>query len=171
MSMSDKPLISADEIERRVAGLAREIGADFTGDAELVLVVVLKGALIFAADLMRALDLPVSVEFIQAESYTGKGSTGDVNLLHLPKARLAGKDVLLVEDILDTGRTASELLSWLNSQEPARLLLVTLLDKPAKRIAPISPDYAGFEIPDCFVVGYGLDHDQKHRQLPDIWAL
>ncbi len=167
----DRPLIDAPAIGVRVAELAGEITRDFAGSGRaLSVIVVLKGACFFAIDLMRHLDLDTRLDFLQASSYRGTSSTGEVRLhsdIHMP---IAGTDVLLVEDIVDTGLTASWLLRHLASHEPASVKLCTLLDKPAGRRVPVHMDYIGFTIPDEFVLGYGLDYEERFRHLPAVYA-
>lgn len=166
----DRPLITPDEIESRVEELSAQINADYAGTGRPVsIVVVLKGAIFFAVDLMRNLDLPTRMDFLQAHSYSGTESTGEVTLIKDVSTPLAGTDVLIVEDIVDTGLTASWLLRHLSGHHPATCRLVTLLDKPSRRIYPVSIDYTGFSIPDEFVLGYGLDYDEGYRNLPAIY--
>jgi hypoxanthine phosphoribosyltransferase len=166
--MLPKPLIPADTIAARVAALGAKITRDYTGK-DLVLVTVLKGGFIFGADLARAIDLPLRVEFLSASSYgDGVASSGDVRVSLEPECPLAGCDVLLVEDIVDTGRTAARLLDLLRGHEPANLKLCALLDKPSRREVVVTIDYPGFTIEDRFVVGYGLDHAGLHRNLPYV---
>lgn len=171
MRLSEKPLIEEGAIADAVARLGREISGRHAGRGELVLVVVLKGGTLFAADLMRRLDVPLSVEYIRAKSYDGTESLGDVNLPVLPEQPLAGKHLLVVEDILDTGRTTAAILKALAAQQPASLELCVLLDKPSRRVVPVEARYVGFTIDDHFVVGYGLDHDEHYRQLPAVYVL
>lgn len=170
MRLSREPLIRSEAIQRRVAELAREISADFAGH-ELAVVVVLKGAMFFAADLTRQLRVPVEIEFVRARSYTGTDTVGTVELTLVPEQPLAGRNVLVVEDILDTGRTASAIIARLMAEGPARLSVCTLLDKPSRREVPVPGAYIGFTIDNHFVVGYGLDYEERYRHLPDIWIL
>jgi hypoxanthine phosphoribosyltransferase len=168
MPANIKPLIPAPSIAARVAELGAQITRDYAGK-DLVLVTVLKGAFVFGADLARAIDLPLRVEFLSASSYgDGVASSGDVRVTLEPEGPLAGCDVLLVEDIVDTGATAARLLDLLRAHEPASLKLCTLLDKPSRREAPVTIDYTGLAIEDVFVVGYGLDHAGLHRNLPYV---
>ncbi len=162
------PLFSADIIAARVRELGERITRDYAGK-DLVLVVVLKGAFVFGADLARAIDLPLTVEFLSASSYgDGVVPTGDVRVSLEPEGPLAGRDVLLVDDIIDTGRTARRLLDILRAHEPASLKLCALLDKPSRREVEVNVDYAGFSVDDVFVVGYGLDHAGRWRNLPYV---
>ena len=159
-------LISATEIERRVNELGAEITLDYRGK-ELLLVGVLKGVTCFMADLMRHLALPVSIDFMTISSYEGDRS-GAVRIVQDLTENIRGRDVLLVEDIIDTGMTLNHLLQQLRAREPASLRVVTLLDKRARRLVDLPLDYVGFEVPDEFVVGYGLDYRQRFRNLPFI---
>jgi len=171
MRLSDEPIISREAIESRVAELAHNFASAHDGEP-VVMVVVLKGAAMFACDLMRHLPLPVTVEYVHASSYTGTQSSGEVNLEALPPAvHVRGRHVLLVEDILDTGQTVSRLMAELDQLSPARITLCTLLDKPSRRVTNVSADYVGFVIPDRFVVGYGLDYEEQYRHLPAVYAL
>ncbi|HEX2613673.1 MAG TPA: hypoxanthine phosphoribosyltransferase [Fibrobacteria bacterium] len=164
-------LLSAETIAARVRELGAQIARDYAGK-DLVLVTVLKGAFVFGADLSRAIDLPLTVEFFSASSYgDGVASTGDVRVTLEPEGTLAGRDVLLVEDIVDTGRTAARLLELLRGHEPASLKLCALLDKPSRREVEVTLDYKGFEIADEFVVGYGLDLAGVWRNLPYVGVI
>lgn len=167
----ERPLIAEGAIQRRVRELAEEITLDFGGrQRALSVIVVLKGACFFAIDLLRHIDLPTRLDFLQASSYSGMGSTGEVRLhsdIHMP---IGGTDVLLVEDIVDTGLTASWLRRHLASHNPASVSLVTLLDKPAARTYEVEIEYIGFTIPEAFVLGYGLDYNEQYRNLPAIYV-
>lgn len=167
----ERPLIDAEAIQTRVHELAAQIDADFgkTG-RPLSVIVVLKGACFFAIDLLKHVTLNTRLDFLQASSYTGMGSTGEVRLhsdIHMP---IGGTDVLLVEDIVDTGLTASWLRQHLSSHNPASVSLCTLLDKPGARQYQVDINYVGFTIPDAFVLGYGLDYDEGYRNLPAIYV-
>jgi hypoxanthine phosphoribosyltransferase len=170
MKLSRTPLIRSDEISARIQELAAELRHDYA-DSDPVLLCVLKGAFLFTADLVRALEMPVRVEFCRVKSYTGTESEGKVEFLLKPSSPLEGRHVLVIEDILDTGRTARAVLAWLKSCETASARFCALLDKPSRRVEPIHADYVGFTIPDAFVVGYGLDHEEEFRHLPDIRVL
>jgi hypoxanthine phosphoribosyltransferase len=163
------PLITADQIRVRVRELADQINADYAANNRpLSVIVVLKGACFFAIDLLRCLEVATRLDFVKASSYAGMGSTGEVRLhsdIHMP---IAGTDVLIVEDIIDTGLTANWLIRHLASHEPASVRLCTLLDKPEARAIPVHPDYTGFTIPNAFVIGYGLDYDEAYRNLPAV---
>ncbi len=165
-------LLSEEQIRIRVRELAAQISRDYEG-RELLLVTVLKGGFYFLADLTRALEIPVVIDFMAITSYRGKkGSTGAVRLIKDLDEEMTGRHVLLVEDIIDTGLTASYLIRSLQAREPADLAICTLLDKSARRIVESLPiRYRGFEVPDVFLVGYGLDYRQLYRNLPYIGVL
>jgi hypoxanthine phosphoribosyltransferase len=164
-------LYSGEQIRATVERLAREIRAVY-GDEELTLVVVLHGGLVFAADLMRHLDMPLRVGVVLASSYRGTATTpGTLDVHLLPSLDLAGRHVLLLDDILDTGRTLARLRDEIRALGPRSVRLVALLDKPSRRAVPLQADFTGFRIPDVFVVGYGLDWNERCRNLPDIVAL
>ncbi len=159
-------LYSASEIERRIGELGSEIAHDYQG-RELLLVGVLKGVTCFMADLMRHIALPVSIDFMTISSYEGDRS-GAVRVVQDLAENIQGKHVLIVEDIIDTGMTLNHLMKQLRAREPASLAVCALLDKRARRLVDLPLDYVGFEIPDEFVVGYGLDYRQRFRNLPFI---
>ncbi len=164
-------LIEEAEIRQRVAEMARRIEADYRG-REPHFVGVLKGAAIFHADLVRQLALPLTIDFLSVSSYgAATAPAGPLSLDKDLEEDIEGKDVILVEDIVDTGRTATFLFQWLPERKPASLRLCALLSKPARREFPAYPDYVGFDVPDRFVVGYGLDYNQMYRNLPYIAAL
>jgi hypoxanthine phosphoribosyltransferase len=161
-------LYGREDVRRRVEEIGHTITGDYVG-REPVLVSVLKGGAMFLADLCRAVDLPVQVAFMAISRYgDAEESFGRVQILLDLDVDLEGRDVILVEDIVDTGLTSRYLLSVLHARRPATLELCTLLDKAVRRIAPLTPRYAGFECPDRFVVGYGLDFAERYRNLPDI---
>ena len=160
-------LISAEELAARVKALGREITRDHEG-RPLVVVGVLKGSFIFLADLVRAIDLPLSIDFIGITSYQGSSSTGVVQITSDLTRPIEGKDVLLVEDIVDTGLSMRYLLDNLATRRPASLRVCALLEKPARARVKVHIDYRGFVIGDEFVVGYGLDWDGKMRNLPFV---
>ncbi len=170
-----KLLLTHDQISARVAELGQTIGEDFPTNSSaepLWLVGALKGAVFFQADLARAIDRDVGIGFVRALSYgTGTTSSGDVHVTMDLEDNVAGAHVILVEDIVDTGYSARALLDRLAAAKPRTLRLAALLDKPSRRELPITIDYRGFEIPDQFVVGYGLDHDERYRNLRDISVL
>ena len=164
-------LLDEKQIQNRVRELGRQITADYQGRTPH-LIGVLKGATIFHADLVRSIGVGVSVDFIAVASYgSGVKSSGEVRILKDLDESVEGKDVLLVEDILDTGLTLNYLLENLHSRCPQSLRVVTLLSKPSRRQIDVHADYVGFEVPDKFVVGYGLDFDQRYRNLPYICEL
>jgi len=165
-------LVSEDQIRVRVAELGRQVSADYAG-RRLTLVSVLKGSLPFMADLMREIDIPVRIDLMEVSSYGGSSteSTGLVRILKDLSASIAGEEVLLVEDIIDTGLTLNYLLRYLRGKGPSSLRICTLLDKPARRLVEIPVDYTGFTIPDQFVVGYGLDYGELYRNLRFVGVL
>ena len=159
----DHILISEEELQKRVAELGEQISMDYAGKAPL-LVSVLRGSFIFMADLCRAVDLPCTLDFMSVSSY-GKGtsSSGQVQITKDLSEDITGRNVIVVEDILDSGNTLSYLLNILNHRKPASVRLCALLDKPERRTRPVDLHYCGFTIPDAFVVGYGLDYAEKYR--------
>jgi bifunctional protein TilS/HprT len=165
----DRVLISAAQIRRRVGELGAQISRDYSGQAPMA-VGVLKGVFFFMADLLRHISLPVSVDFMAISSYE-ENSGGAVKILKDLDLNITGQDVLLVEDIVDTGMTLNRILERLWSHRPASLKVCALLDKRARRLVDVPLDYIGFEIPDEFVVGYGLDYHQRYRNLPFIGIL
>jgi len=168
MAEVGRVLYGREDVRRRVAELGRTITGDYVG-REPVFVTVLKGGAVFLSDLVRAIDLPLEVSFMAISRYgDAEESLGRVQILLDVELDLAGRDVVFVEDIVDTGLTSRYLLSVLRSRGAASVELCTLLDKTARRIVPIHPRYAGFECPDSFVVGYGLDFRERYRNLPDI---
>ena len=161
-------LFGREEIRRRVEELGRTIAGDYAG-REPIMISVLKGGTIFLADLIREIPLPLEVHLMAISPYGGAAeSMGKVRILLDVERDLAGRDVLLVEDIVDTGLTISYLLSMLRARDPASLEVCTLLDRSVRRIAPLRPKYVGFDCPDSFVVGYGLDFQERYRNLGDI---
>ncbi|HYT13674.1 MAG TPA: hypoxanthine phosphoribosyltransferase [Candidatus Nitrosopolaris sp.] len=172
-SSSGKAMISAARISRRVRFLGRQI-SDAYADIEtpLVMLVILKGATVFAADLLRSLRVPAELEFVRAASYgAGVASSGRVKLAHMVEGTFAERHVLLVEDIVDSGRTAEAVTKRVHQAKPASLRLAALLDRPARRVVDVKIDFRGFVIPDRFVIGYGLDYAGLYRELPDIHSL
>jgi hypoxanthine phosphoribosyltransferase len=165
-------LVSEDEIAAKVAELGRRITADYDG-RPVTLVSVLKGSLPFMADLMRAVDLPLRIDLMEVSSYGGATteSSGLVRILKDLSASIEGEDVLIVEDIIDTGLTHNYLIRYLRGKNPKSLRICTLLDKPARRLVDITVDYIGFTIPDQFVVGYGLDYGEVYRNLRFVGVL
>ena len=164
-------LLDADAIAERVRELGAEIARDYAG-REPVLVSILKGALPFLADLMRATPIPLALDFLEVSSYGNATETsGVVRVLKDLANPIEDRHVLVVEDIIDTGLTLNYVMDHLRAQHPASVRLCALLDKPARRIVPLPIDYRGFEIPDKFVVGYGLDYGERYRNLPFIGVL
>ena len=167
----ERVLIPAEDLTRRVGELGRQIRADYAGRTPM-LIGVLKGAVVFLADLMRAIDAPCECDFIAVSSYgASTRSSGIVELTKDLSVPIEGRDVLIVEDIVDTGRTLAYLIRNLETRQPATLRVCTLLDKESRREVPVSLDYVGFVIPDEFVVGYGLDFAGLHRNLPYLGVL
>lgn len=164
-------LISQYEIAKTVNRLAREIQKDYQ-DKQPLLVGVLKGSFVFMADLIRQLDLPLELDFVRLSSYgSAKASSGKVKVVQGLQTPIKGRNVLVVEDIVDTGITTCFLLEYLKKRNPASLKLCALTDKPSRHRLPVSIDYVGFTVPDKFIVGYGLDCDQKFRNLADIYVI
>ena len=164
-------LVSAEELQRRVAQLGEEISRDYAGRS-LLLVGVLKGAVFFLSDLMRFIDIPVEVDFMAVASYgSATDSSGVVRILKDLDAAIEGRDVLIVEDIVDSGLTLQYLMRNLGSRNPRSLEVCALLTKPTRRKVELETRYVGFEIPDRFAIGYGLDHAERYRYLPYVAAL
>lgn len=168
--MSDKirVLLSEEEVDRRIRELGEQISRDYAGE-EIFLICTLKGASFFACELAKRIELPLTLDFIAVASYgDGTQSSGEVRMIKDLDESIEGKNVIVVEDIVDTGRTLSYLMEILKKRNPKTLKLCSLLDKPERRVVDIKADYTGFEVPDLFVVGYGLDYAQKYRNLPYI---
>jgi hypoxanthine phosphoribosyltransferase len=172
--MPDRPyvideMISAKSIAARIEELCRAIHDEFDGTDKLVVVGLLRGSFVFIADLVRELDLPIEVDFLEASSYgDAMESSREVRILKDLRGAIEGRDVLLVEDIVDTGHTLHHVTNLLKSRGPARLKTIALLDKPTRREIDMKADWTGFDIPDEFVVGYGIDFAQRNRNLPFI---
>jgi hypoxanthine phosphoribosyltransferase len=165
------PVLTKDEIEQVVAGLAQRISSDYQ-DRELVLVAVLKGAFIFLSDLIRQLTIPVKVDFIRIASYfSNTSSTGEIQLTKEIEIDIKGKDVLIVEDIIDSGLTVDYILDYLKSFGPKTVMVCTLLDKTERREKDINIAYAGHAVEKGFLVGYGLDYAEDYRYLPEVYNL
>ena len=165
-------LISARAIAARVEGLAREIAAFYGHTEKLVVVGLLRGSFVFIADLVRELDLPVEVDFLEVSSYgNATESSREVRILKDLRGEIEGRDLLVVEDIVDTGRTLRHVLDILATRHPRRIEVCALLDKPSRREVDVKARWIGFEIPDKFVVGYGIDYAQRNRNLPHIGAV
>ena len=168
MSETVRVLLSEEEVDRRIAEIAAQISRDYEGK-EIHMICVLKGGVFFTCELSKRVTVPGSMDFMSVSSYgADTKSSGVVKIVKDLDLSIQGKDVLVVEDIIDSGRTLSYLLEYLNNQGPKSLRLCTLLDKPERRVKEIHVDYTCFDIPDEFVVGYGLDYAQKYRNLPYI---
>ncbi len=172
MSQSDyvvDEMITAKAIAARIEALAKEIETAFRGTDKLVVIGLLRGSFVFIADLVRELDLPVEVDFLEASSYgDSMESSREVRILKDLRGEIGGRDVLLVEDIVDTGYTLAHVTELLQTRHPRRLETIALLDKPSRREIDVKATWTGFEIPDEFVVGYGIDYAQRNRNLPFI---
>lgn len=172
--MPDRPyvideLISAKAIAARIEALCRSIAEEYRDTEKLVVVGLLRGSFVFIADLVRELDMPVEVDFLEASSYgDGMESSREVRILKDIRGQIEGRDVLVVEDIVDTGYTLEHVLKLLKARGPRKLRTIALLDKPSRRETGVKADWIGFEIPDEFVVGYGIDFAQRNRNLPFI---
>ncbi|MFK5997662.1 MAG: hypoxanthine phosphoribosyltransferase [Rhodobacterales bacterium] len=163
------PMISAKSIAARVESLAHEISAHFKDTDKLIVVGLLRGSFVFIADLVRELDLPVEVDFLETSSYgDGMESSREVRILKDLRGKIEGRDVLVVEDIVDTGHTLHHVIQMLKSRNPKQLEVCALLDKPSRREVDVKATWIGFEIPDEFVVGYGIDYAQRNRNLDHI---
>lgn len=166
-----KIMITPEEIQARVSQMGAQISRDYDGK-NLMLLSILKGSVVFMADLMRSITIPAQIDFMAVSSYgAGTKSSGVVKIVKDIDIDLGGKDLLIVEDILDSGMTLSYLKELLAGRAPASIGVVTLLDKPARRAVDIQPDYTGFTVPDEFIVGYGLDYGEMYRNLPYIGVL
>ncbi len=168
--MEDKirVLLSEEEVNKRIAEIGKQVSEDYAGKS-VHLISILKGGVFFTCELAKRITVPVSLDFMSVSSYgAGSKSSGIVKIVKDLDEPLEGKDVLIVEDIIDSGRTLSYLIEVLKKRKPASIHLCTLLDKPERRVVPVHVDYVGFNIPDEFVVGYGLDYAQKYRNLPYI---
>ena len=162
-------MISAKSIAARIEDLAKEIRREFKDTEKLVVVGLLRGSFVFIADLVRELDLPVEVDFLEVSSYgDAMESSREVRILKDLRGQIEGRDVLVVEDIVDTGHTLNHVSAFLRNRKPSRMKTIALLDKPSRREVALKADWTGFEIPDEFVVGYGIDYAQRDRNLPFI---
>ena len=165
-------LLTREQIAQRVNEIGREMTAMYLNDDRPLFVCVLKGSVVFFADLIRAVSIPLDIEFMTASSYgAATVSSGEVKVVSALDEKIKGRNVVLVEDIIDSGRTIAYIKNDMLGKGVKTLRVVTLLDKPSRRVADVSPDISGFEVPDEFVVGYGLDYDQKYRNFPDIGVL
>ena len=165
-----KVLIDEEKVNERVKEIAKQIEEEYKGKI-ITLICILKGSVFFTVNLAKNIDEDVRLEFIRVSSYDGEESTGEIKMKLDLKDSIQGKDVIVVEDIIDTGRTLSYLLEYLKMKNPNSIKLCTLLDKPDRRVVDVDVDYVGFKIPDKFVVGYGLDADEKYRNLPYIGVI
>jgi len=164
-------LFDRSELRKKVAEMGQQITKDYSG-RELLVVGILKGAFIFMADLIREIDVPIEVDFMDVSSYgLSTSSSGEVRIIKDLEYSIQDKDVLIVEDIVDTGLTLKYITEILRNRNPRSLKICCLLDKPSRRKADISPDYVGYIIPDKFVVGYGLDYAEQYRNYPDVYIL
>ena len=169
--MFGRPIVTQEQMRARIRELGRQISADYAGK-DVVLVGVLKGAYAFYADLARAIRIPVRVDFIVVTSYGSRAKTsGKVKLITELTEEIRGKDVLLVEDIVDSGLTVQHLMKSLAKKKPRSIKVCTLLSKPDRRVVDVQVEYVGFKVPDQYVVGYGLDYQQKYRNLPYLAVL
>lgn len=163
-------MIPKEEIESICERLGKQITKDYQ-NKEIILICVLKGAIVFLADLMREIKVPCEIDFMSVSSYTGTKSSGDVKIIKDLDDTIENKHVILVEDIIDSGLTLSHLLEMLKRRNPASLKICTCFDKPDRRMTEVNVDYVGMQIPDEFIVGYGLDYNGQYRNLPDICIL
>lgn len=166
--MNIKTLISEEKLQERIKEVAKEIEKDYEGE-EVVFLSVLKGAIFFTVDLMKNYSGDCEINFIRVSSYEGENSTGNITLkIPVSKDKIEGKNIIVVEDIVDTGRTYDYLMNYLKDMNPKSIKSCVLLDKKARRVIPFDADYVGFSIEDLFVIGYGLDYDELYRNLPFV---
>ena len=171
MAENIRVLIEEEKVDKRIEELGKQISEEYAGQ-EVHLICILKGSIFFTCELAKRITVPVTIDFMSCSSYgADTKSSGVVKLVKDLDEPLEGKNVIVIEDIIDSGRTLSYLLEILSARKPASLKLCTLLDKPDRRVKQVNVDYTGFEIPDEFVVGYGLDYDQRYRNLPYIGVL
>ncbi len=169
--MADKirVMIPEEDITKRIGEIAEQINKDYACADNVVLICILKGSVFVTTELAKRITVPVTLDFMSVSSYEGgTESTGRVRIIKDLDDSIEGKNVIIIEDIIDSGRTLRNLLDMLSSRKPASLKLLALLDKPSRRVVEVPVDYTGFEIPDEFVVGFGMDYDQKYRNLPFI---
>ena len=166
----EKILLSREEIETRTAELAVDLKADYNGKNPILLC-LLKGSTMFMSELMKTLDIDLQIDFMDVSSYDGAESTGDVRIVKDLDSSVRGRHIIIAEDIVDTGRTLEKVIELLVSRGAATVEMVTLLDKPEARVSPVAAKYVGFSIPKSFVVGFGLDYNEKYRNLPYIGIL
>ncbi len=171
--MNDKigVLIAEEEVDKKIREIAEKISKDYEGKT-VTLICILKGSVFFTCELAKRITIPVKLDFMSVSSYgAGTESSGRVKIIKDLDDSVEGKDIIVIEDIIDSGRTLSHLMTLLSSRKPNSIKLCTLLDKPDRRVVPVDVDYTGFNIPDKFVVGYGLDYDQNYRNLPYIGVI
>ena len=162
-----KVLIDEEKLQARIKEMAEQLMEEYKGK-EITLICILKGSIFFTADLAKRIDGDVRVDFVRVSSYNGEESTGEIRMKLDLKDSIQGKDVIIIEDIIDTGRTLKYLKEYLKIKKPNSIKVCTLLDKKERRVCDMEPDYVGFTIPDKFVVGYGMDYDEKYRNLPFV---
>lgn len=168
MSEKISVLINEQDVNAKIKEIAEQISKDYEGK-EITLICILKGSVFFVCELAKRITVPVTLDFMSVSSYgSGTESSGRVKIVKDLDESIEGRDILIVEDIIDSGRTLSHLMTLLSARKPNSIKLCTLLDKPDRRVVPVDVDYTCFEIPDEFVVGYGLDYDQKYRNLPYV---
>lgn len=166
----EKTLFSREEIKTKVEEMGAKINEDYK-DKDLVVVSLLRGSFIFAADIIRELTIPVEIDFLTTSSYGhGEVTTGSVNIVHDVRTEIEGKDVLIVDDIIDSGNTLSSVIESLKKKNPKSIKTCLMLDKPSRREVELKPDYCGFTIPDVFIVGYGLNYGKHYRNIPYIFT-
>lgn len=167
----ERVLLSEQEIAEKVKQLGEQISRDYA-DKNPIIVGVLKGSFVFMADLLRAISVPCTIDFMSVSSYgSGTSSSGEVKIIKDFDQSVEGRHLIVIEDILDSGRTLSYLMKTLKARGAASITLCTFLDKPERRVVPVEVAYCGFTVPDAFIVGYGLDYDQKYRNLPYVGVL
>ncbi|MDO4286260.1 MAG: hypoxanthine phosphoribosyltransferase [Eubacteriales bacterium] len=167
----ERVLLSQEEIAAKVAEIGAQISRDYEGK-DPIIVSILRGSFIFMADLVRAITIPCTVDFMSVSSYgSGTSSSGEVRIVKDFEGSVEGRHLIIVEDILDSGRTLNYLMKTLKTRGAASIALCTFLDKPDRRVVPVEVAYKGFTVPDSFIVGYGLDYDQKYRNLPYVGVL
>lgn len=171
MSERIRELISEEDVAKKIAEIGAQISRDYAGES-VYLLCILKGGVFFTTELAKHITVPVNIDFMSVSSYGGETtSSGIVRIVKDLDTPIEGKNVLIAEDIIDTGRTLAYLMEHLKQRKPKSLKLCTLLDKPERRVSDVKVDYTGFEIPDEFVVGYGLDYDQRYRNLPYVGVI
>lgn len=166
----ERILLSQDEIQKRVLEISKQLSEDYAGK-DLMLICILKGSIFFFADIFKNMTIPTKIDFMAVSSYGSGTTSGELKISKDLKEPIEGKDVLIIEDIVDSGRTLSKLKQLLLERNPSSVKICSLLDKPDRRVVDVDVDYVGFCIPDEFVVGYGLDYDENYRQYQDIYIL